>query len=211
MTRDHASETTQVVDEWIKRLNSGNKEARGELLRICSQRMLNLTRKMKRGYSAVNRWERTDDVYQQAAIRLCRALDSVQLKDTKHLFRLMATQIRRELIDMSRHYRGPEGMAAHHMSVCGLVNKDEDRAAMVFDPAELTGDPSALQEWADFHALIEELPDEQREVVDLLWYHQMSQEEAAAVLQISTRHVRRLWRNVKLMIYENLADSFPGV
>lgn len=46
----------------------------------------------------------------EAAIRLDRALAEKVPKDASHFFRLAALQIRRERIDLARHYGGPEGM-----------------------------------------------------------------------------------------------------
>ncbi|MCA9263321.1 MAG: sigma-70 family RNA polymerase sigma factor [Planctomycetales bacterium] len=210
MTTTDPSEQTRAIQGWVARLNGGDESARDELLRVCADRMTRLTRKMKRNFQGVVRWEQTEDVFQQAAIRLCRALESVQVRDAQHLLRLMATQIRRELIDMSRHYHGPHGMAAHHMSQAGAVERNTDGHALVFDPAEVTGDPRAIHEWGEFHTLIEQLPDAEREVVDLLWYHEMTQEQAAEVLQVSARKVRRLWRSAKLALHEKLEGRFPG-
>lgn len=211
MNMTELSEQTQAIQGWVTRLNQGDRSARDELLRLCSDRMTRLTRKMKRDFPGVIRWEQTDDIFQRAAIRLCRALESVNVTDVKHLLRLMATQIRRELIDLSRHYHGAHGIGAHHLTQAGQRPGEEgDGTPLAFDPAELTCDPKALQEWGEFHELIEHLPDAEREVVDLLWYHGMSQEEAAEVLNSSSRTVRRLWRNAKFLLHEKLEGRFPG-
>ena len=55
-----------------------------------------------------------------------------------------------------------------------------------------------MQEWGEFHELVEQLPERQREVFELLWYHELNQEEAAEVLGISSRQVKRIWRDAKL-------------
>lgn len=210
MTTIEPSEQTRAIQSWISRFTRGDETALEELLRLCSDRMTRLTRKMKRDFPGVARWEQTEDVFQQAAIRLFRALESVELHDAQHFLRLMATQIRRELIDMSRRYHGPQGMGAHHLTQRNVSERDTDGRQLAFDPAEVTGDPRAIESWGEFHELIEHLPDAEREVVDLLWYHEMTQEEAAEVLQISSRQVRRLWRNAKFLLNEKLEGRFPG-
>ena len=53
--------------------------ARSELLSHASQRLECLTRKMLRDYPGVHRWEQTDDVLQNASLRLYRALSEVAL------------------------------------------------------------------------------------------------------------------------------------
>ena len=86
--------------------------ARTDLLAHACRRLECLTRQMLRGYAMVHRWEQTGDVLQAAMIRLCKALDEVQLKSVRHFYRLAALQIRRELLDLARHYSGPEGIGS---------------------------------------------------------------------------------------------------
>jgi RNA polymerase sigma-70 factor (ECF subfamily) len=47
--------------------------------------------------------------------------------------------------------------------------------------------------WSEFHAQVDGLPREERDVFDLLWYQGLTQAEAAAVLEISLRTVKRRW------------------
>jgi hypothetical protein len=56
-----------------------------------------------------------------------------------------------------------------------------------------SGEPSNLAEWTEFHERVEALPEAEREVVGLLWYEGVSQEEAAALLGVSLRTVKRRW------------------
>jgi len=49
--------------------------------------------------------------------------------------------------------------------------------------------------WSEFHEHVEKLPDDEREVMDLLWYQGLTQEEAAAVLKVSDRTVKRRWQS----------------
>jgi DNA-directed RNA polymerase specialized sigma24 family protein len=58
---------------------------------------------------------------------------------------------------------------------------------------------------------VDKLPDEQREVFDLLWYQELSQEEAAGVLGMSVPTVKRRWRDAKMELIDVLGDNFPGL
>ena len=73
--------------------------------------------------------------------------------------------------------------------------------------AEATYEPSRMAEWQDFHARVGKLPDEEREVFDLLWYHELSQEEAGAMLDVSVRTVRRRWRSARLLLHDVLVGA----
>ncbi len=203
------TESTGQVQYWIDRMKAGDSSARDQLIGVACTRLMRLTRKIKGNYAAVGRWEQTDDVFQNAALRLCRALESVELNDARHFFRLAAVQIRRELIDLARHYHGPHGLGAHHVSQVGGAG-ESSRRVPAFERADVTGDPKRVAEWAEFHEQIETLPDQQREVFELIWYHGMSQGDAAELMQVSTRTVKRLWRDARLALQAALCGELPG-
>ena len=104
----------------LDRLRSGDESARDELLDITRVRLGRLARKMLQQYPGVRRWEQTDDILQNAALRLCRALKKIRPESVHGFVRLAALQIRRELIDLARHYDGPEGAGRHHASRAGM-------------------------------------------------------------------------------------------
>lgn len=203
------SEKTVAIQRCIDRLQDGEDEVRGELLNHAFDRFQWMVKKMKRGYERVGRWEQTDDVVQNASLRLYEALSDVEITDARHFFRLAALQIRRELLDMCRHYYGPLGAGANYQTALRPA-ADHTQRPEVFDRAELSADPQKMQEWGEFHRHVDELPESEREVVDLLWYHELSQDEAAQVLGVSTRHVKRLWRSARLLLYARMQGELPG-
>src|SRR4051812_15323811 len=121
---DPSPHTTQLV-EWLARMRSGDAAARDELIRGFQGRLELLARKMVGRDRRVGRWVDAEDVLQSALLRLLRALESVRPDSTRAFFGLAAEQIRRELLDLARHYYGPEGEGANHDSV-GL-RPDESR------------------------------------------------------------------------------------
>jgi len=72
---------------------------------------------MLRNYPGVGRWVEASDVLQGSLLRLLRALESVQPESTRAFFGLAAEQKRRELLDLARHFYGPQGLGANHASV----------------------------------------------------------------------------------------------
>jgi RNA polymerase sigma factor (sigma-70 family) len=204
------SESTVAIQRCIDRLHDGQSDVRGELLDYAFQRLQWMVKKMKRGYERVGRWEQTDDVVQNASLRLYEALGQVEITDARHFFRLAALQIRRELLDMCRHYYGPLGAGANYQTAMHQPAADGSLRPEVFDRAELSADPQKVQEWGDFHRHVNELPETEREVVDLLWYHELSQDEAARILGVSTRHIKRLWRSARLLLYSRMQGELPG-
>src|SRR5436189_5752012 len=107
---------TQQIQGWIDRLRAGDESARSALIECACERLNRLTRKMLRGFPGVKRWEQTDDVLQNAALRLYRGLADLRPETPADFFRLAALNIRRELLDLARHYYGPQGEGPHHAS-----------------------------------------------------------------------------------------------
>jgi RNA polymerase sigma-70 factor (ECF subfamily) len=196
---------TARIEKCIAQLQQGDEFARGELLNLACDRLTRLTRSILRDFPGVARWEQTDDVFQNASLRLYQALNDVELTDPRHFFRLAALQIRRELIDLARHYQGPQGMGAKHQTQ--FVDSGNDAAPVSHEPSEATHDPSRVAEWQEFHSRVEQLPDQEREVFDLLWYHELPQEQVASMLDVSVRTVRRRWRSARLMLHNVLTGK----
>jgi hypothetical protein len=107
------SEPTMQLSGWIERWQAGDEGARDRLIEHAYQRLRRLTRKMLKGYPRLRRWDETDDVLHNALGRFLRALREVKPATAAQFFGLAATQIRRELIDLTRHYCGPQGPGAH--------------------------------------------------------------------------------------------------
>jgi RNA polymerase sigma-70 factor (ECF subfamily) len=194
-----------VIDGLVQRLHQGDESARQELLNCACERLTRLTRHMLRGYPKVRRWEETDDVVQNALMRLYRTLAEVKPKSATDFYRLAALNIRRELLDLAKHYYGPRGLGANVASKGPGDETKSDR-----DPSDHHGDtPSRLAAWTDFHAEVEKLPDEERAVFDLLWYQELPQAEAALLLGVSERTIKRRWAAARLRLYEALHGNLP--
>jgi RNA polymerase sigma-70 factor (ECF subfamily) len=201
------SNRSTVIQGWLDRLRAGDAEARAELLQCAADRLVRLARKMLRGFPGVRRWEETDDVLQNAILRLNRALQSTAPDSARSFFNLAAVQIRRELIDLARHYEGPMGMGAHHEP---RVPADGSRATMPTAAlAPDTNDPARLSDWTEFHRQVEHLPDEEREVFDLLWYQGLTQGEAAEVVGVSEKTINRRWMAARVRLATILAGQLP--
>src|SRR5690349_5712488 len=156
---------------------------------------------MLKGYPNVRRWEQTDDVLQNAALRLHRTLQQLPVGTARDFFRLAALHIRRELLDLAKHYYGPQGYGAHYATWGPRDNSPRGDDPGPRHPADLSQEPSHLAVWSEFHEQIGALPDEEREVFDLLWYQGLSQAEAAELLNISKSTVKRRWQAARLKLH----------
>lgn len=180
----------------LERLQQGDESARKELLEGVCDRLSRLAHVMLRDYQRLRRWEETGDVVQNALIRLHRALETVRPPTLRDFYRLATLEIRRELIDLVRHHFGPHGDGAHHRSG-------------EHDPSNASLEPSRLAAWSDFHRQVETLPDEERQVFDLVWYQGLGHTEAAHVLDVHPRTAKRRWLSACLKLHEALGGELP--
>src|SRR5262249_61260222 len=95
--------TTELRD-LLGRVAERDRTARGELVRRTAGNLERLAHKLMAAYPAVQRWEQTADVLQNATLRLLRSLEQVSPEDPRPFFGLAGGQNRRELIDLGRHY-----------------------------------------------------------------------------------------------------------
>jgi RNA polymerase sigma factor (TIGR02999 family) len=137
----------------------------------------------------------TTDVANEAALKLYEALAEVQPATGRDFFRLAAQRIRWLLLDRAKridhlgHLQGEARPEAY-------PPPDESKPNL----------PLAL---GAMYEQIEQLPEEEREVVDLLYFHGFTQAEAAAYLEISERTIRRRWTVAKVRLFEGLKYLLP--
>ena len=151
---------------------------------------------MLRNYPRVGRWSDTGDVLQAALIRLHRSLDSVKPETPERFYGLAAMQIRRELLDLAKHYYGPQGQGFnHHSDSDPLVNQNVRQH-----------EPNNLAEWSEFHEAVNRLPSHLVQVVELVWYEGLTQADAAKVLNVSVSSLKRRWMEARLELADVLKD-----
>lgn len=192
---------TAALQDLLPRLRAGDQAARDELVRAAQSRLEELARRMLRKFPRVGRWADTDDVFVGAAMRLLRALEAVNVADTREFLNLSATVIRRELLDLARHFNGPCGIGANHDSVAPA-----DTDAPGFEPPAPASASDEMDRWAALHAAIDRLPAEQREVFGLRFYHRWDEARIAELFGVTTRTVRRWWRSACAALAEALGE-----
>jgi len=200
----YSDEDTAQLQKLVARSNRGDAEARAALLSAAYDRLRRLSRKMFRGFPKLRQWEETDDVWQGAALRLDKALQSCPPGDVAEFFGLAARQIRWQLLDLARRHAGQLEPSQ------GLRNQNSEGSTLdAREPASDTNDPQLIDRWTEFHRQVEQLPDDQRQVADLLYYAGLKQEDAARLLQVSVRTVKSRWQAARLALYDALAGQLP--
>lgn len=126
-----SSETSLNMQRALDRLRGGDAAARDELLGFARNRLERLARKMIADFRGVQRWEQADDVLQNAAMRLYRALQDVIPENPRGFFRPAATQIRRELLTCPATTTGRRGWGSTTIALCFAATIRDGRSRSI--------------------------------------------------------------------------------
>ncbi|HYT94726.1 MAG TPA: ECF-type sigma factor, partial [Gemmataceae bacterium] len=159
----------------LERLQHGDATAARELLNCTCDRLHRLAHVMLKNYPRLQRWVETGDVAQNAVMRLARALETVAPASLADYYRLATLQIRRELLDLVRHHYGPHGQGGKHQS--NVAPSGSGAQPALYDAPDTTHDSSQLALWTEFHRHAQNLPAEEQEVFDLVYYQALSHAE----------------------------------
>jgi RNA polymerase sigma factor (sigma-70 family) len=184
MSRDETIELQSLIDRMLR----GDDAARTELIGRSYERLRRLASKILHAdFARLENTHETGTVLHEAVLRLLQALRTVETPTVRDFFRFSATQIRRVLLDLTRRQalRGSAAGSDHP--------GDSSSSPPTYDRPDSTNDPAKLALWTEFHQKVEDLPPEEREVVDLHWYQGLSQAEAARILGLHPREVSRRW------------------
>jgi hypothetical protein len=139
----HSYGDTTRLQACLDRWRDGDALAREDLLGQSRRRLRQLASKMLKGYPGVKSHEETDDVLQSALIRLNRALEEVRPTTVAGYIGLSALQIRRELLDLARHYaRRPWPIDMGHEA-----QNSSCTSPPAADPPDQTAGPETLAQW----------------------------------------------------------------
>ena len=203
MSQDgHSTQIQRCID----RLRTGD-PSRATSCYLRLERLTRLTRKMLRDYPGVRRWEQTDDVLQNALLRLCRALDDVQPPTVPDFFRLAALQIRRELIDMARRYSAPAGWGPTSLAPTGRSRRPRRTPTR----PDTTRDPDRLAIWTGFHLAAEALAEEERRGVRLALLPGADTGRGGRGSGCLRGHHRGRWRPARMQLVQSLGGMLPGL
>jgi RNA polymerase sigma factor (sigma-70 family) len=189
-----ASLQTTQLHRWVLRIRSGDHEARNELIRKVQGNLERLASLMLRRFPQVARFEQTEDVLNNALLRLMRSLETVQPGSVKDFFNLAAVHIRWELLDMAKHYRKVLEM---------------ETSTRPLEPTEVCCAEEDLDRWSRLHQVVENLPAREREVFSLTFYHDRKQVEIAELLGVDERTVRRWWCSACQKLCESMDGKPP--
>lgn len=173
---------------------------------VC-ERMRRMAHRMLGRFPVVRRWSDTDDIVQNASLRLWKSLEEVSPDTVRAIVGLVGLQIRRELLDLAKHFSRPGNFAANHDSNAAQVEVGGRSGAP--EPPDNGASLESLERWSTLHEAAASLPEPERELFHLVWYVGLQQAEAARLLDCSVRTIKRRWESVKTLLRQFFPNSPP--
>ena len=133
----------------------------------------------------------TNDLVQEAWMRLF-ASEGVSVQDRRHLIALMATQMRRVLVDYARHRnaaKGPGGGIRVSLGATDVAGARPDEDVLALD--------EALEDLAAINARAVR-------VVEMRFFGGLGEAEAADALGVSVSTLKRDWAFARAWLYDRL-------
>lgn len=187
--------TTEHIQHLLDRVSEGDSNARDALLARSRERIGLLAQRMFRTRKELRALDQTDDIISKAILRLHGSLLKVKPPNATAFFGLAARHIRWVLCDLIREHLGGR-------QIFYVADLEEAEAE--------SSEPSSLAQWSEFHQAIERLPEEHRQLFDLIFYQGLSQTEVALLLNLCTRTVMRRWQRARIELNDLLKGDPPG-
>jgi RNA polymerase sigma factor (sigma-70 family) len=194
---------TIVMQGMLDRLQQGDPRATNELIEFAYDRLMMVTRKLLGSFGGgVGVEEETAGVVNEAYNRLRSAIESVRPTTVKLFMGLAAKKIRETLLDKVRQINGrgqdprpgtqPIGNPGSTTSPGGVQIADTDASG------------SRNQTALDLLEAIETLPDEEREVVELIFFHGYTQPEVGELIGVHEDTIKRRWARARVKLADRL-------
>ncbi len=201
------SSTTTAIQELLIRFAAGDAAAKNALVERAYARLVVLARGQLRRFPKIRAEEETVAVFNESYKQLTKALDDVRPTTVRAFFGLAALQMRRVLLDLVRH--GNRGGEPRPVVTGGLGGPAESGDGGAIDVGKPDPGVSKAGAREDILTALEKLPDDEREVVDLIFFNELTQAEAAEVLGVHEDTVKRRWARARVKLATLLADYAP--
>jgi RNA polymerase sigma-70 factor (ECF subfamily) len=183
---------SEEVTTLLRRASAGDSRAADELLPLVYDRLRALAADLMLR-------ERVDHTLQPTALvheAYLKLVDQTQAcwQDRAHFFSVAAQALRRILVDHARGHARVKRGSGHT-----ILQLDDGMVAAYEETVDLLSLDDALTRLTE--------QDKQRaRVVELRFFGGLTIDEAAAVLDVSSRTVERQWRYARAWLYRELAD-----
>ena len=184
------------LTDLIGRAQAGDSDAEAEVVAAVYPELRRLARRYLSSERRAHTLQTTELIH-EAWLRLF-GTSAVSVQNRNHLIALMATQMRRALVDYARHRNAAKGPGATiRVSLTdtdvGSTRPDEDVLAI----------DDALQ-------ALETIDRRASKVVELRFFGGLNEDEAAGALGVSISTLKRDWAFARAWLYNRLSETQPG-
>lgn len=201
--------TDSLVRQALDRLARGDASAKNELFALVRRQFERMARKLLRwntSYDGLRRWEQTDDVVQQLSTRMLRALDTQSLTTPRDFFKLAATNLHWELKALREHHQ-----AAKRSGRLLETNTEHDPKGGPPMVGRKLAEAAARPDWDETMAryldAIEGVSADDREMLDLVILNGLTQEEAAATIEMPLSTFKRHYGDARLRLARRIREQ----
>jgi len=195
------------LNHWLEGISNGCREREQDLMSAVMPSLGLMAGRMLRRFPKVREWAEVDDIAQDAAMRLLRALRAMPKLTPDHFEVLALTQVRRQLHDQARQAGRKMKSDSKDMNRFSL----EDSADEGPEPAETPAEPTFLDRWSDMHELVEKMPVREREAFSLTFYHNWTTPQIAELFQVDDRTIRRWYEAACDHLRQTMGSENPLV
>jgi RNA polymerase sigma factor (sigma-70 family) len=204
-------DSTAVLQGHLGRAVAGDAEARQRLLELSRDRLMCHARRLLHGrYARLEPFAQTDDVVQQVYLKILQNqdrfwvnADGEPVQTLAEFFGDTSAWVRDVPCDQLRKEYGRDG----NRPVVQRQDGGPSDTGPRYEPSSSTLDAEKVRRWTEFHEAAARLPGDLRAVFDLLWYQEMSQAEAAALLGVAVPTVKLRWMKARLRVQQALGGS----
>ena len=197
--------TTIAMQGKLDKVIQGDDRAKKELIDLAYERLLIVARKLLGSFVRVRVEEETAGVLSEAYFRLHSSLDDVKPQTVRQFMGLAALEIRRVLLDKIRQMDGRGKKKRQEPVRIDARPAGAEASGAGFDIPDDDFDSSRQHMAIDLLEAIAKLPDDEREAVEFLFFHGLSQAETAEILDVDESTVKRRWARARVKLAEKLS------
>lgn len=183
------------LDLLLEKLRNNDKDAKNGIIVYTLDRLERISRRMFHKFPVLQESEETGDILHMLVLKLDKALAHDTPNSVSGYFALVNLNLNWILKGLARKIKASEGFVWNGMN--DVLNQATD---------PYSGPVNNL-DWVEFFELLEMLPQENREIFDLIWLQGLNQKQTAMILGISLRTVIRRWIKTKLEIRRLMDDE----
>jgi RNA polymerase sigma factor (sigma-70 family) len=179
-------ELIEKIERCLTTLNSGNRDsAIHDLVDLSYSRLTKLVAKALKKFPTLQRSMSPEEIVQSQLLKsIDCAIHEVRPQTAQHLLSLVSRHIRYQLLSLIRKQKIQSERFVSLQNSAG-------EGVRSFDQIDTrSNEQQKLKKWERFQEKVDELPEDLRTVIDLIYFQGLSQKKAAEVLDVTDRTIR---------------------